>query len=195
MKKIIALCVMCVALSGSLFAQTKVATVDLEMVVFCHPKAEGTNKRLREIDDEYMGELEERGKKIEKLRITHREAVEKFNNPAISEKEKTASRNAALEIETELSQLINQFTERRNQLNKNFAETKTILFDIILNDVEEKLAKYAKDKKYDLVLNKSDTIPVVLFASPSIDITEDVIKATGGDIKKGLERAKEMEKR
>jgi len=193
MKKLIAVCVMCVA--GGLFAQTKIATVDLEMVVFCHPKAESTNKHLRDLDDQYMSQLEEKGAKIEKLKETQRAAVEKFNNPAVSEKEKAASRETALELEAKLSKEISEFTELRARLNKNFTETKANLFDVILNDVEDKLSKYAKDKKIDLVLNKSDTIPVVLFASPAIDITEDVIKATGGDVKRGLERAKEMEKK
>ena len=193
MKKILAVCVMCVA--GCLFAQTKIAIVDLEMVVFCHPKAESTNKHLRDLDDQYMGQLDEKATKIEKLKETHRAAIDKFNNPAVSEKEKTTSRTTAMELEAELSKQINEFTELRTRLNKNFAETKANLFDVILNDIEEKLGKYAKDKKIDIVLNKSDTIPVVLFSSPAVDITEDVIKATGGDVKRGLERAKELEKK
>ena len=193
MKKILALCVMCVV--GNLFAQTKIATVDLEMVVFCHPKAEATNKHLRDLDDQYMSQLDEKAAKIEKLKETHRAAIEKFNNPAVSEKEKANSRETALELEAKLSKEINEFTELRTRLNKNFTETKANLFDVILNDIEEKLNKYAKDKKIDLVLNKSDTLPVVLFSSPAIDITEDIIKATGGDVKKGLERAKELEKK
>ena len=181
-------------MGGGLFANTKIATVDLDMILFCHPKIEKTNQQLKNLHEMYTEQVDDKAGKIEKLKDTFRTVIEKINDPALNDKVKETHRATAREIDADINQQTNEFLELRDRLNRQYSEMKTTLLDDILNDVNEKLTKYAKDNKFDLVLNKSQTIPTVLYASSSIDITEAIVKATNGDVKKMQEKMKELEK-
>ena len=194
MKRILTLCAACLTMGSGLLADTKIATVDLDMILFCHPKMEKTNQQLKNLHETYSDQVDNKAGKIEKLKESFKAAVEKLNDPAVSDKVKDTTRATARDIEADINKETNEFLALRDRLNKDFADTKANLFDSILDDVNEKLSKYAKDNKYDLVLNKSMNIPTVLYAAPAIDITEAVIKVTGGDVKKSIEKAKELEK-
>ena len=195
MKKMLTLCTVCFALAGGLFAaDTKIATVDLDMILLCHPKMDNINQQLKNLHEMYSGQVDDKANKVERLRDTLRTVLDKINDPAANDKVKETNRATAREIDADIVKLTNEFLELRDRLNRQFSETKADLLDAVLDDINEKLSKYAKDIKYDLVLNKSINIPTVLYATSSIDITEAVVKATGGDVKKAQEKVKELER-
>ncbi len=83
----------------------------------------------------------------------------------LSEKEQAKEREKIREAITTYRELENKiFTELKAESDGKMKE--------VLEDINKTIEKYAKDKKYDLILNRG----AVIYGSDKIDVTEAVSK-------------------
>ena len=178
------------AMSASLsFAQTKIATVDLETVIQSHPKTEENTKILSDMQKESMAKRDTAGEKLDALRKELSDMSEKASNSAMSDKAREAAKTQARDILSKMRTEEESYTALVRQLQKSLNETELVLFEATMKDVNDKIGDIAKERKVDMVIDSSAARPgapvsVVLWSNPSLDITEEVVKKLGGKITK-----------
>ena len=94
---------------------------------------------------------------------------QKLNNNGFRSREEAESAQAAIQRSQQSLQELQ--ARLGSELEKEAAD-----FSVALRDsLDHFLALYNKDKKYDLILSKSDATSNILFADKRYDITQDVI--------------------
>lgn len=164
--------------------QTKIATADLDRVFSAHPKVVAAEAELKASEREIRADLEkllEQGKVLE-------EEVQKLESaaksPMLSESARQQKRLEAEEKVTELQGL--QLRIRRTQETKlkQLREQLMQTRQGIVDEMMEVVKAYAEEEGYDLVLDKSgmtmNALPLVVWSNDAIDITEELIRRTGG---------------
>jgi len=190
-KPVIALTVLFAALTVAV-AQTadKVATVDLETVIRLHPETPNNLKTLEDLYKKFERQSEVERAKLEKLQENFKEANDRANDPALSEKVRETNLNIAKEILGDLRKQDEEFRATNVKLQRNLSETEMNLFETTMKEVGAKLEKIAKAKGITLVVNSSvgrmgTPMPVVLYSANTIDLTEELVKAVGGKLDSG----------
>ena len=189
MKKLILSTVVLLSALASSIAQAvdKIATVNLEKVVICHPETANNKKTLEDMQTRFEKQRSEERAKLNKLRDSFELATEKAEDPASSESARATSLNTAKEIYAELVKKDEEVRNLSTRLQRNLTDTEMNLFEGTMKDVNAKLEKIAKAKGIALVIDTSAgrigaPVPVVLYSAPSIDITDELVKATGGSL-------------
>lgn len=170
----------------------KLATVDLEAVVRSHPKTEGNKQTLRNTQKEYEGQRDVLKAKIDKLQENFVKASEQANNSALNEKARETQKGTAREILTELRKEEENLRQLIARLQRSLNETEMLLFEGTMKDVNAKLEALVKEKGITLVIDKSAIrtgapVPVVLWSSPTLDITAELVTLIGGTLKPASE--------
>lgn len=174
--------------ASTMLAADKLATVDLEVVVRSHPKTEGNKQTLRNTQKEYEEQRDTVKAKIDKLQENFLKASEQASNETISAKMRDAAKGTAREILTELRKEEDTLRTLIARLQRSLNETEVLLFEGTMKDINAKIEEIAAAKGVSMVIDKSAIrtgapVPVVLWSAPSLDITEEVVKAIGGTIK------------
>ena len=189
MKKAIVTIVTLFAMLTVCVAQTadKIATVDLETVIRCHPETANNKKALEDMRVKYEKQRDDERTKLDKLQENFLMAQDKANDPASSEQVRETSANTAKEIYNDLRKRDEEFRALVVRLQRSLTDMEMNLFEGTMKEVDAKLEKIVKAKGITLVIDKSAgrmgaPVPVVLYASPSIDLTEELVKAMGGKL-------------
>lgn len=97
---------------------------------------------------------------------------------AVKQKEEKLAKDGAIMSESERVKLERETISARRELKREQDEFRDDLnfrrneeFSKIQKDIVQAIQKIAKDQKFDLILGEG-----VIFASPKVDITDDVIK-------------------
>lgn len=170
--------------AGGAAGQTKIATADLDRVFSAHPKVVAAEAGLKASEREIRADLEkllEQGKALE-------EEVQKLESaaksPMLSESARLQKRSEADEKVTELQGLQVRIRRTQETKLKQLREQLMQTRQGIVDEMMEVVKAYAEEEGYDLVLDKSgltmNAVPLVVWSNDAIDITEELIRRTGG---------------
>ncbi|MBQ7667274.1 MAG: OmpH family outer membrane protein [Kiritimatiellae bacterium] len=177
--------------AASGFAQTasaapSIATVDMELVVLAHPTTAENKAVLVDLQKRYAAERDSKQEELRVLVAQGRKAAADVRNVALSDAKRREAGATAEDIDEQLRkgeiELRRLVADRQSKLRAKEAE----LFGNVMADVKVKLDALVAAKGVSLVLDKSATrasapIPLVMWSADSLDITDELIKATGGD--------------
>ena len=188
-------------LSTAAFADTKIATVDMDLVILSHPKTEENREKVQALEEEAAAEHNQARGELQAIADKIKEQAAIAQRPTSSDAVRAAAR-------AEAEKLRDQLQERLEKARRAEAETAAKIrrealdrFADIKKDVGAKIAELAADKGVDLVLDSAATrsglpLPLVVWSADALDITDDAIAAVGGDRKaaeealsRGAERA------
>ncbi len=155
------------------------AFVNLDRVFNEHPKTKQAEGQLKEQTDAVVKERKEMIEAYEKLQEDFNEAREAAQNPAFSEDKRDAQRLAAedaLVAMREQEAKIRRFDEsRRKQLDEQSRRMRKGIVEEIRTIVND----YALKQSFTAVLDSSgqsfNTVELVLYVDPKVDITDAVI--------------------
>lgn len=193
-----AVCALCatLALAASSTAQQplpSIATVDMELVVLAHPATAENKAVLVDMQKRYASERDSKQEELRVLVAQGRKAAADARNVALSDAKRREAGASVDDIddqlrrgETELRRLV---ADRQSKLRAKERE----LFGNVMADIKVKLDALAAEKGVSLVLDKSATrasapIPLVMWSAPALDLTDELVAATGGD-KEAAEKA------
>ena len=112
---------------------------------------------------------------------------QKLNNNGFRSREEAESAQAGIQRSQQSLQELQ--ARLGSELEKEAAD-----FSVALKDsLDHFLAQYNKDKKFDLILSKSDATSNILFAEKRYDITDEVIKGLNKRYKPSAELTKKEE--
>lgn len=162
MKKTLLLTILfCFALSSFAFAQTKIAVVDVQLIM---QKSKAGVKAVGELESLQKNSLSKvQSKKAE---------VEKFASE-INKQKASLSQSALQNKNLELNKKSVELERLQNDLTAEFQNEYARKFEEIARELEPVLNDYAKEKGYDIVLMKQPG--VMAYVNDKVDITEDII--------------------
>lgn len=167
MKKLITL--LAIALMGLAAQAQKFAMVDMEYIMKNIPAFERANEQLNQISRKWQAEVETLDQEAKTL-------YKNYQNEGVflSEQQKKDREQAIIDKEKEASELKKKYFGPQGELYKK----RTALIEPIQDEVYNAIKTIATSKGFQLVMDRADNRSVI-FASPSIDISNDVLQKLG----------------
>ena len=169
MKKIIALTALCIGCLLPAAAQ-KFAMVDMEYIMSNIPAYERANEQLNQTSKKWKAEVEALDNQAKTL-------YKNYQNEAVflSEAQKKEREQAIVDKEKEASELRKKYFGPQGELYKK----RIALIEPIQDEVYNAIKGIAQQRGYQLVLDRATETAGIIFASPSIDISNEVLAKLG----------------
>ena len=185
-------------------AATTVATVNMELVILSHPLSAGNRTELQDMQARSIAQrdakLEARAQLVERYRQAVSHVADTVRNPVFGEAARAQAEDAAREAERALRAANEEVEALVADLQRKLRARELELFGNVMADIRVKLDALAKERGIDAVLDASAMrsgapIPLVVWSSDAIDLTDALIAAVGGnraEAEAALERADEF---
>ena len=168
MKKVILTVI--IALTGIITAQAqRFALIDMEYILKRIPAYEQANQQMESLSKQYQQEIEAKGQEAKSLYETYQKTA-----ATLSDSERTEKENAIVAKEKEAAELRTRYFGPEGELAKKQKELIAPIQDAIYNAVKS----VATQKGYDVVFDRA-TDQSMIFASPSIDISNEILSKLG----------------
>ncbi len=169
MKKFICLFVIlsCCVLSAS--AQ-KYALVDMEYIMSNIPAYERANEQLNQTSKKWQAEIEALDNQAKTLYKNYQNEV-----VFLSEEQKKEREQAIVDKEKEAGELRKKYFGPEGELYKK----RVSLVEPIQEEIYNAIKGIAQSKGFQLILDRASESAGIIFASPSIDISNEVLSKLG----------------
>ncbi|HHT29447.1 OmpH family outer membrane protein [Petrimonas mucosa] len=153
---------------GTSYAQ-KYAFIDMEYILGKIPAYEEGNKQLETLSKQWQEELDQAGREVEAM-------YKKYQADLVflAGEEKTKRENEIVAKENEINTLRNKYFGQQGELFKRREAIMKPIQDSIYNAVKE----IATANSYQAVVDRASATSVI-FASPEIDISDQVLARLG----------------
>ena len=159
----------------------KVAVVDVQKVFDGYQKVKEARERLDKSKKIAMEELEIFRTEMEKIVKELKEMEEKIKNPNI---DSTALRTKYQEKVEKAKVKQEDMVSYDKRAKATIAQRQRNLLVEHLEDIRGAVKRVASAKKFDLILNSSETQLGVFFAGEKFDVTEEVIVTLNANVSK-----------
>ncbi len=158
-----------ITLMGLNVQAQKFALVDMEYIMSNIPAYERANEQLNQISRKWQAE-------VEKIDQEAKTLYKNYQNEGVflSEQQKKEREQAIVDKEKEASELKKKYFGPQGELYKK----RTALIEPIQEEVYNAIKGIATSKGFQLVMDRADNQGII-FASPSIDISNDVLQKLG----------------
>ncbi|MDO4163241.1 MAG: OmpH family outer membrane protein [Bacteroides sp.] len=161
---IVALLAICTAANAQKFA-----LIDMEYILKNIPAYERANEELNKASQNWMDEVEKLSQEAQTLYQDYQS-----NGQKLTAAQKTAKENAIVEKEKSAAELRRAYFGPEGELSKKRNELMQPIEDEIYNAVKE----IATQKGYAAVIDRASATSII-FATPSIDISNEVLAKLG----------------
>ena len=148
----------------------KIAMVDMEYIMSNIPAYERANEQLNQTSKKWQAEVEAIDNQAKTL-------YKNYQNEAVflSEAQKKEREQAIVDKEKEASELRKKYFGPQGELYKK----RIALIEPIQDEVYNAIKGIAQQRGYQLVLDRATETAGIIFASPSIDISNEVLAKLG----------------
>ena len=167
MKRIITACL--IALTTMTASAQKTALIDMEYILKNVPAYERANEQLNQVSRKWQAE-------VEAINTEAQTMYKNYQNEVVflSQEQKAAKQEAIMAKEKEASDLKKKYFGPEGELFKKRESLMTPINDEIYTAVKE----ICENKGYSLVLDRASDAGII-FASPKIDISSEVLQKLG----------------
>ena len=177
MKNLVALAMAAVATVAS--AEMKLGTVDMVLLVRNHPNYDSNKELLSSTDKDYQKKLGVIKSDGEKLQAEGKQIAEQLRNPMLADKAKADLEKQLIDLQQKLIAIEQRYRAEAVRCRQDLQDLEGRLLKTTTDDLRRRIAKFAEEKEYDLILDKS----AAPFSRPSYDVTDAVLIAMGVDPK------------
>lgn len=169
MKKVLFTLLLVLACVGGAQAQ-KFALVDMEYMMSNIPAYERANEQLNQMSKKWQAEVEALDSEAKTL-------YKNYQNEAVflSEAQKKQREEAIVGKEKQAAELKRKYFGPEGELYKK----RTALLQPIQDDIYNAIKAVAQSKGFQLILDRASEGAGILFASPAIDISNEVLSKLG----------------
>ncbi len=169
MKKIFATLLLILAFAAGAQAQ-KFALIDMEYIMSNVPAYERANEQLNQISKKWQAEVEALDNEAKTL-------YRNYQNEAVflSEAQKKTREDAIVKKEKDAADLKKRYFGPEGELYKK----RTALLQPIQDEVYNAVKAVAQAKGFQLILDRASEGAGIIFASPAIDISNEVLAKLG----------------
>jgi outer membrane protein len=168
MKKILIACITMMLMSASCFAQ-KYALIDMDYILKKIPQYEMANEQLDQISKRWQSEVESLAAEAESMYKQYQADM-----VFLTADQKTAKENAIVAKEKEVQDLRLKYFGPEGELYQK----RNSLVGHIQDDIYNAVKEIAERNNYSMVIDRSSAESII-FASPKIDISKEVLAKLG----------------
>ena len=168
MKKVILLSVFCAISLLGMHAQS-FALIDMEYILGNIPAYQQANNQLEQLSKEYQKAVESKAKEAESLYKAYQQA-----SATLSATQRTQKEEAIVAKEKEAAELRMKYFGPEGEMAKKQEE----LIAPIEDKIYEIVKQIALQKGYDAVIDRASAASII-FASPRIDISNEILSKLG----------------
>lgn len=147
----------------------KFALIDMEYILQNIPAYERANEQLEQLSQKWQSEVEASTRQAQALYKSYQEKVS-----SLSEAQKTKSEEEIIAKEKETAELRRKYFGQEGELFKR----RESLMKPIQDDIYDAVKEISELKGYTLVVDRASATAVI-FASPRIDISNEVLAQLG----------------
>jgi len=148
--------IFCMVISDSAFSENlKLGYINMREIFYEYKKTKDFNQKLEKEDEEAKVEIEKRSKNLKRMR----DELDLLSDDAKKKKGK------------ELEKAMRDLDDYRKDKVEDFVRRKDEMFQEIREDIMGVASAYAKENKYDLILDKA----VFIYSSEEYDITAKML--------------------
>ncbi len=189
-----ALCAAALTVCANANADLNVATVDIQKIMDGYYKTHDVVSEANKAYKEVQKIFNTRTETIKAMEIEFTDMTTKLKDPMLNEKDKEALKQKA---EIKRQELIALDKERKSFVDrqlKSLQERMKKETSVILTEINTTTEAIAKAGKYDIVMDKSAKTPrannVFMYTSPSLDITDSILKELNKNAPAGFDPTK-----
>ena len=162
-----------IAMSVAAFADLKICTVNMIHLVELHPTHESNRALVKSSNEDYKAKLDAKQDALKALLDDARKIYDDTQNPMLSV---SAKAEAQKKLDG-MQQKVNAARQELLRSEQNYRETmndlETRLLKMETSDIRAKISAYAKDKKFDLIIDST----MAAYANDALDVTDDILRA------------------
>lgn len=169
MKKFI-ICAICAICSFTSVGAQKFALLDMEYILKNIPAYERANEQLNQVSKKWQAE-------VEALNTEAQTMYKNYQNEVVflSQEQKKDKQDAIMQKEKEASDLKRKYFGPEGELFKKRESLMGPIQEEIYNTVKE----IAEMRGYSLVLDRASEAAGIIFGSPTVDISNEVLQKLG----------------
>lgn len=168
MKKLLILFALFVGVTASSYAQ-KFALIDMEYILSNISSYETAQEQLEVMSKKWQGEVEKQQQEVKNMYQSYQSDL-----VFLSAEQKTKRENEIVEKEKNLQELNRKYFGPEGELFKQ----REALIKPIQDDIYNAVKEISESKGYQLILDRASAESVI-FASPRIDISNEVLAKLG----------------
>ena len=134
------------------FAELKLATVDLLVLVRNHPDYDRNEKFMESKSKDLEKKVQAIKSEGEELQAEGKKLMEQFRNPMLNEKAKAETERKLQDLQQKLIQIEQRYRSEAMRGNQDLQEDRNRLMKATTDDLRVRLRKFAEAKDYDLIL-------------------------------------------
>ena len=188
MKKIIA--VAAVALCASVFADLKIGTVEMMLLVRNHKSYDTNKKMLQDSEKDYQKDLDNMKAELDALQDEGKKVADQARNPMISQAQRDKIEKELLDIQNKYVAGQQKLRAKAMESQEKLQEFEARLLKATTEDIRAAVSKFADENGYDIIVEST----VTAFAKKSLDVTDSILKEMGIDPKYAKGREKDESK-
>lgn len=172
------------------FADMKLATVDMMLLVRNHPSYETNKNLLMTTEKDYQKRLDGLKSELESIQEEGKKLADEYRNPMLAQAAKE-------KIEKQLSEVQSKFMAAQQKLRNEAMHNQQELSDLEARllkaqaeDLKKRIATFAEKNGYDLVVDAT----AALYSKKGYDVTDDILKSMNVDPKKAKAKEKNESK-
>ena len=156
----------------------KVAVVDIDFVLECHPNTPGDRETISLTVDEYAKERDDLLAKVKGIETELETISKQAQNPMLAQSKKDELMKKGESLYMQMMQARQNAETQIAQRRKDLQELDARLVRRSTKDVLEKVEAYAKAQKIDIILDKRN----VPYCGAAYDATNAIITLCGGKV-------------
>ncbi len=168
-KTLLILLVAVIGILGANAQQKAVVVVDMEYILKAIPRYEAANDQLSQLSTKWQKEIEAKQTEVQTLYKNYQTELV-FLTPEMRKQRE----NEIIAKEREVNELKKQYFGAEGEMFKR----RNALIKPIQDEIYNAIQELSNTKKYELILDKNSNVGII-FASPKLDISDEVLSQMG----------------
>lgn len=186
MKKLMMMCAVAMT-AAAVFAEIKVGTVDMLLLVRNHPSYETNKLMLSSKEEDLQKRMDALKTELEAIQNEGKKLADEFRNPMLAQAEKDKLEKKLQEVQTRFMKQQQMLRSEAMRNQQDLADLEARLLKAQAADLKKRIANYAEKAGYDVVFDAA----AALYSKKALDVTDAVLKDMGVDPK--VARAEEKD--
>lgn len=154
-------------------ADLKIGTVNMIHLVELHPTHESNKTLVKSSNDDYKAKLDTKQDALKDLLDEARKTYEDMQNPMLSASAKADAQKKLDGMQQKINAARQDLIRSEQTYRETMNDLETRLLKMETSDIRAKISAYAKENKFDLIIDST----MAAYANDSLDVTDDILRA------------------
>lgn len=177
-------------MAAAVFAEVKIGTVDMMLLVRNHPSYETNKALLTSTESDYQKQMDGMKSELESIQDEGKKLADEYRNPMLAQAEKDKLEKKLQEVQTRFMKQQQALRNEAMRNQQNLSDLEARLLKAQAADLKKRIANYAEKEGIDIVMDAS----AALYSKKSFDVTDAILKDMGVDPKAAKAKEKDESK-